>query len=183
VPDELPQRTPAGPLTPPRGWTVLGGVLTPDPSVDGWLARRQEAAAVCRTGDCRRRCFIDLRRLHRRGWGGVSVDEYFRVLRCARPDGCSLELVQDLKTGRLPLRLVAAQPLAKLRASCRRCPWTRTADAQAWLEQLQARGLGDRDTDPRDLPAKLGPCKGCGARDWRVEVLWPDGVKRWGEGA
>jgi len=93
---------PATPKPPPPGWRLFGRQLVPDPTVGGYLARRQEFRGSCHRRDCRRRYDIDFDGLIRHGYAGFPVRELQALLACRMPGGCSLQFHE--KPVGLPLR-------------------------------------------------------------------------------
>lgn len=158
----------------PAGWVTLGGVLTPDPTVTGHIARGQEVKGVCYQGDCRRRCELDLARLARQGFGAMAVRTATALMRCHNLTGCGLDFHEDRRTG-LPLRALVGRAHVKVRIRCGGCGFSRTAPPESVIARL---------SKPEPMPGNLyiseiagrikGACGQCKKRAWTVDILWPD---------
>jgi hypothetical protein len=86
----------------PRGWHAVDGILQPDRTVGGYLARHEAVKGRCHLRDCRRTCEIDIERLASRGFARMPIDALKRLMRCARMEGCALDF-QDEASGGLPI--------------------------------------------------------------------------------
>ena len=163
------------PYSPPPGWTIANGILTPDRSVRGYLARDQDVKGRCAQRDCRRTCHVDHARLHEQGLGALKIDQVKRLLRCARLDTCALEFHEDLTAESLKLGDLTRRPAVSLRILCRGCGASRAVSPRAMIAKLTSTGKGDGATETRDIARLLtAPCKACGKVTWAVDVLWPD---------
>lgn len=163
------------PYSPPPGWTIAGGVLTPDRTVRGYLAREQDVKGRCAQRDCRRTCHVDHARLHEQGLGALKIQQVKHLLRCARLDTCALEFYEDLNAESLKLRNLTGRAAVSLRILCKGCGASRTVSPKAMVARLKGAGKGDETTETRDIPALLSAsCKACGKVTWAVDVLWPD---------
>jgi hypothetical protein len=168
---------PATPKPPPPGWRLFGRQLVPDPTVGGYLARRQEFRGSCHRRDCRRRYDIDFDGLIRHGYAGFPVRELQALLACRMPGGCSLQFHE--KPVGLPLRAFYVHDGVTVLLRCEACRWEKEVAPARLAAQLKAQGLGDDGTPHTDIAAKLTkPCK-CGKTQWACEVLWPPEVLRW----
>jgi hypothetical protein len=163
------------PYNPPPGWTIASGVLTPDRTVRGYLAREQDVKGRCYQRDCRRTCHVDHARFHEQGLGALKIEQVKQLLRCARLDTCALEFREDLNAESLKLRNLTSRPAVSLRILCRGCGAIRSVSPAAMIARLKAQGKGDETTETRDLAGLLSAsCKVCGKVTWAVDVLWPD---------
>lgn len=163
------------PYNPPPGWTIASGVLTPDRTVRGYLAREQDVKGRCYQRDCRRTCHVDHARLHEQGLGALKIQQVKQLLRCARLDTCALEFHEDLNAESLKLRNLTGRAAVSLRILCQGCGASRTVSPKAMVARLKSEGKGDETTETRDLAGLLSaPCKACGKVTWAVDVLWPN---------
>jgi hypothetical protein len=158
---------------PPRGWLALDGLLTPDPTIAGYRARLQEVRGVCSQGDCRRRCTLDLDRLIRRGFGALAVTQAQQLYRCHNLSGCGLEWSEDRRVG-LPVSALFGRAGVRIRFRCSGCGSFRVALPEAVAKRM--RGDDPQAAEPLVSDIAGGakqPCRQCGKRAWRVDVLWP----------
>jgi hypothetical protein len=159
---------------PPPGWTAASGLLEPDPTVAGHLARMQELKGVCSRRDCRRRCHVDLERLAARGFGAIAVSAVQGLLRCHSLTGCGLEFHADPRTG-LPLRALAGRSHVRIRIKCGACGFFRVILPETLIARLSAEAPMPDGLYISDIAGRIrGPCRQCRKTAWRVEVLWPD---------
>ena len=167
---------------PPAGWIALDGLLQPDPTVAGYLARMQEIRGVCGQRDCRRKCEVDLERLARRGFGALPVSAAQQMLKCQNLTGCGLDFHEDRRGG-LPLRALFGRSHVHIRIKCDGCGFFRVATPEALWRRIT------KDKDPTygllvtEVAAQIkGPCSQCKKTNWRVDVLWPnrdsEGIRR-----
>ncbi len=157
----------------PAGWVAQDGLLTPDVSISGYLARGQEVKGVCDQRDCRRRCQIDLPRLAARGFGALPLTTVQGFLRCHSLAGCGLDFHEDPKAG-LPLRALLGRSHVKIRIKCAGCGFFRVTRVEGLIAKLSAtRPMAD-SLMTSEVPSQItGPCKTCKKSAWRVDVLWP----------
>ena len=165
----------ASPHSLPFGWHALDGLLQPDRSVAGYLARRQEVTGRCHLRDCRRTCRIDSERLTAQGFGRLPIEAIKRWMRCARMEGCALDFHEE-GAGGLPITALLGHAHVSIRFQCTRCKFYRTALPDQILAKLKAKGgaAGDDATVEKLASLATEPCKNCGKTAWRVDVLWPD---------
>ncbi len=147
----------------------------------------QELEGVCIQRDCRRRCHVDLERWAARGFAAVRIDYLKRQLKCARMDGCALDFHARPAEPLLPLRALIGRPRVQIRIRCQGCKFFRSLTVEALIVRLKEQKTGSEDTNVTEVVGAVrGPCKACGKRAWRVDVLWPDprseGVRRPGGG-
>jgi len=122
----------------PDGWFALDGLLQPDPSIAGYLARGQEVKGVCHQRDCRRRCDIDLTRLAARGFGSLPVTVAQSMMKCHSLSGCALEFHDDRRAS-LPVRALFGRSHVRIRIKCAGCGFFRAATAEGLLAKLLRR--------------------------------------------
>ncbi len=163
------------PNAPPDGWLALDGLLVPSATVAGYAARGDEVKGRCHLRDCRRTCHIDMPRLVEAGFGRLPVEAMKRWLRCSRPEGCALDWFEERPTG-FRLRWLLGRPHVTIRFTCNACKFNRSTLPDRVLERVRAKGPGAADDATVETLGKLpmAPCKNCGKRNWRVDVLWPD---------
>ena len=159
---------------PPPGWHVSGGLLQPDMTVAGHLARMEEVKGVCHTRDCRRRCEVDLKRLCDRGFGALEIGEAKRFLKCLRFDGCALDFHSSRRAS-LPLGALVGRSHVRVRVRCESCRFHRVTTPEAMIAKLTKDGVHGSDVLVSAVPSHVkGPCGQCGKTVWRADVLWPD---------
>ena len=157
---------------PPKGWLAQDGLLHPDPTVAGYLARGQEIKGVCHLRDCRRRCHIDVERLARRGFGALMLTAAESFLKCQNLTGCALEFHAEPKTS-LILRSVSGRSNVKIRIRCAGCSFFRVSAPEKVIAKLSVeKPLPDGFLVSEIAGRVRGPCKQCKASAWRVDVLW-----------
>jgi hypothetical protein len=159
---------------PPPGWRAVSGLLEPDPTVAGYLARMQDVKGVCGKRDCRRRCEVDLEWLARAGFGALPVATVEGLLRCHNLAGCGLAFHSDNRAG-LPVRSLVGRSHVRLRIKCAACGFFRIALPEAVIAKLSAKGPMPDGFPISDIAGSIkGPCRQCKKTAWRVEVIWPD---------
>jgi hypothetical protein len=158
---------------PPVGWVAFDGLLQPDPTVSGYLARMQEVKGVCHQGDCRRRCDLDLKRLAARGFGALPVSTAQRFLKCQSLTGCGLDFHEDRRTG-IPLRALVGRSHVRLRIKCAGCGFFRVALPESIVAKLSVPNPMPDGLYVSEVAARIkGPCGQCKRTAWRVDVMWP----------
>ncbi|MBV8684984.1 MAG: hypothetical protein JO111_19085 [Caulobacteraceae bacterium] len=163
---------------PPAGWIVCEGLLQPDPTVAGYRARLQAVRGTCGQRDCRRRCEVDLDRLVARGLGALPVSAVQRLLKCNNLAGCGLEFPEDRRCG-LPLRALFGRSHVRIRVKCAGCGFFRAATPEALWRRVAAGEASDEGLLVSDVPGRIkGPCRQCGKKVWRVDILWPERARR-----
>jgi hypothetical protein len=159
---------------PPPGWTAVTGLLEPDPTVAGYLARMQDVKGVCSKRDCRRRCEVDLERLARAGFGALPVATVESLLRCHSLAGCGLAFHSDNRAG-LPLRALVGRSHVRLRIKCAGCGFFRVALPEGLIAKLTAAKRMTDGFQVSEIAGSIkGPCRTCKKTAWRVDVIWPD---------
>jgi hypothetical protein len=161
------------PNAPPEGWLALDGLLVRDATVNGYAARGDEVKGRCHQRDCRRTCQIDMARLVESGFGRLPVEAIKRWLRCSRPEGCALDFQEERPVG-LRLKWLLGRAHVTVRFTCQACKFHRDALPDRVFAKIQAKGPGAADDATVEGLGKLPmePCKNCGKRVWRIEVLW-----------
>ncbi len=162
----------------PAGWLACNGLLQPDTSVAGYLARGQEVTGVCGQRDCKRRCTVDLERLARRGFGALPLDQVKRFLRCQNLTGCGLDFREDHRAG-LPLKALFGVSHVRIRVKCGGCGFFRVATPEALWRKVVTDKPDDSPLTSEVAGRVKGPCKQCRKRDWQVDVLWPSANSEW----
>ncbi len=159
----------------PPGWLAQDGLLQPDRSIAGYLARGQEVSGRCHLRDCRRTCLIDTARLTAQGFGRLPIEAVKRWMRCARMEGCALDFHEETSGG-LPIDSLRGRARVAIRFKCTACGFHRTALPDQILAKLRAMGgTASHDATVQKVAGLAKePCKSCGKTDWRVDVLWPD---------
>jgi len=159
---------------PPAGWLAFNGLLEPNPTIAGYLARGQEVRGVCHQRDCRRRCELDLARLAAKGFGSLPVSVAEGLMKCHGLTGCALEFHTDRRAS-LPVRALFGRAHVKIRIRCNGCGFFRTATPEGLFAKLSAERAASDGLLISEVAAKIkGPCKQCRKSAWRVDVLWPD---------
>lgn len=159
---------------PPEGWTAFNGVLRPDRTVDGYVARLQEVRGHCYFRECKRSCRFELQRMQAAGWGRIDIGLIQKFYRCQRPDGCGLEYSEEPRTGSLPLRALLGRSHVSAKIACESCKFFRRVSIEGLIKKLRAEGVGDEATSFTEVaPLIKGACK-CGRKSWKVEILWPN---------
>ena len=157
---------------PPRGWHAFDGLLQPDLTVAGHLARGQEVKGICHLRDCRRRCHVDLERLAQRGFGALPVETAQRFLKCQNLAGCALEFHADPKAS-LPLRSLTGRSNVKIRIKCAGCGFLRVSAPETLITRLSAETPMPDGLLISEIAGRVrGPCRQCKKTSWRVDVLW-----------
>ncbi len=167
-----------GPSTrPPAGWVIAhGGVLSPDLTVAGYLARGREVRGNCYQRDCRRHCHLDFARLAQRGLGGVWVHELKPLFKCSRMDGCALEFHEQYGV-ELTLSMLAGRDYVHLRIACAKCRRAKLVKPAVVIARLVAEGTGGHDTPLEKLAGTIrGACPACHAKQWDVTAYWLTGA-------
>ena len=158
----------------PAGWVVLDGLLQPDMSVAGHLARGDEVKGYCDQKDCRRRCSVDLARLTARGFGQLPVARVQQLMRCNTLAGCGLDFRLDQNAG-LPLTSLLGRAHVRIRIKCEGCGFFRATSVEALIARLSAGRPTAETLMLSQVRGRItGPCKTCRKSAWRVDVLWPD---------
>jgi hypothetical protein len=166
--------------SPPKGWTVFNGVLTPDTTLAGYWARGREVRGICQTRDCRRSCHLDLERYVEKGLGRLALKDLLPLYRCQRLGGCAMQFKED-HGAVLSIGMLRRHPGVAVRFTCGKCRKTVIVPTEAAIGKLAAEGAGGPDTPVTELGRfAKAPCA-CGATSWTVEILWhdPDRVPAW----
>lgn len=165
-------------IPPPKGWRVFNGRLVPDPTLWGYLHRKQVVRGACYTRDCRRNYHLDFELLLRRGYAAVPMTEIQRLLLCHMPGGCSMTFQADKDGSGLPLSLLAANREVRILFRCGGCKWEKSVTPRQAIAQLTAAKTGTAATLHTDLITKITkPCPKCAATTWTCDVRWPTAPK------
>ena len=158
----------------PLGWRAVDGLLQPDPTIAGHLARGQEVKGVCHQRDCRRRCDLDLGRLEARGFGSLPVAAAQGLMRCHSLAGCALEFHVEPKST-LRLGDLLGRSHVRVRIKCGGCGFFRVAPPEAVIAKLTVGDTRGGAVAIGEIAGTIrGPCRRCGKSAWVVDVLWPD---------
>lgn len=170
---------PSSPKPPPPGWRLFNRQLVPDPTIGGFVARRQEVRGACYRRDCRRRWEADFDGLIRHGYAGFPMPELQGLLRCRSPGGCALQFHESPQGAGLPLRVLAGFEGVVVRVRCGACQWQTEVPPARMAARLKRQGLGGEATPHTEIAAKLGRACKCGKTQWSCEVLWPAEAVQW----
>jgi hypothetical protein len=158
----------------PPGWTAASGLLEPDPSIAGHLARGEEVKGFCDQKDCRRRCHVDLERMVARGFGVLPVAQAKKFMQCGVITGCGLDFHVD-RTAGLRLSALLGRAHVRIRIKCQGCGFFRAAKVESIIAKLSTGTVRGGDLLTTDIRSRIsGPCKTCRKSSWRVDVLWPN---------
>lgn len=158
----------------PPGWTAASGLLEPDPSIAGFLARGEEVKGFCDQRDCRRRCHVDLERMVRRGFGALPVAQAKSFMRCNQLTGCGLDFHAD-RTAGLPLSTLLGRAHVRIRIKCDGCGFFRAARVETLIKRFTTDRLRGDTVLTSEVRSKItGPCRTCRTSSWRVDILWPN---------
>ncbi|WP_421932939.1 hypothetical protein [Phenylobacterium sp.] len=161
-------------IPPPKGWRVFNGELVPDPTLWGYMHRRQMVRGACYTRDCRRNYNLDVELLLRRGYAHVSMKEIQRQLLCHMPGGCRMTFRDEKEGSGLPLSVLAANREVRILFRCGGCRWEKSVTPAQAIAQLVAAKTGTSSTLHTELTSKTTkPCPKCAAANWTCEVRWP----------
>ncbi len=178
-----PRRHPtlnADPHKPPVGWLIASGILQVDRTVRGYYLRQQAVNGRCHTRDCRRTCWVDVRRLQADGLGALRMDQVKSLFKCQRLDGCGMVFHDELKAESLKLESLCGRRAVTIQLRCRGCKNELKVAPEHLIARLKAEAKGGGDTEVRDLANLMtGACKTCGKTAWAVDVAWPD-PETWG---
>ena len=164
---------------PPPGWRLFNRELVPDPTIGGFLARRQEIRGACYRRDCRRRWEADFDGLVRHGYAGFPMSELQGLLRCRTPGGCSLQFHESPEGAALTLGAVSEFTCVVVVVRFETCQWRTEVQPARMAARLERQGLGGDATTHTEIAGKLSrPCK-CGKTRWACEVLWPVEAIQW----
>ena len=165
-------------IPPPKGWRVFNGQLIPDPTLWGYMHRKQVVRGACYTRECRRNYYLDLEVLLRRGYAYVQMKEIQRLLLCHMPGGCSMTFRDEKEGSGLPLSVLAANRDVRILFRCGGCKWEKLVTPRQAIAQLTAAKTGTSSTLHTDLITKITkPCPKCAATNWTCDVRWPQAPK------
>ena len=122
----------------PAGYTAVTGLLEPDTTVGGALARGEEIKGFCGQRGCTRRCTIDLQRLVAKGFGSMQLSFVRDLWRCHSLTGCGFDLRTEQSTG-IFLRELIGRSHVRVRVKCAKCGFFRSYLVEKLLAQLSAR--------------------------------------------
>ena len=165
-------------IPPPKGWRVFNGKLVADPTLWGYLNRKQVVRGACYTRDCRRNYYLDFELLLRRGYASVQMREIQRLLLCHMPGGCSMTFRDERDGSGLPLSVLASNRDVRILFRCGGCKWEKQVTPGRAIQQLVVARTGTASTLHTDLLTKISkPCLKCGASNWSCDVRWPTAPK------
>ncbi len=118
-------------IPPPKGWRVFNGQLILDPTLWGYMHRKQVVRGSCYTRECRRNYYLDLEVLLRRGYAYVQMKEIQRLLLCHMPGGCSMTFRYEKEGSGLPLSVLAATAMS----AC--CSAAAAANGRNWSRRAR----------------------------------------------
>lgn len=158
------------------GWTVghTGRQLVEVKTVLGFHQRGQGLLLRCSHSDCRRRIDVDIRAAVEAGLGDKPIAFLLEHLRCAHWGGCQLAESSQVYPQGVPLVGFLDQPDVLIAIVCQDCPHRLLLPPRAVILKLKASGRGDGSTGVKQLGDLVrGPCRRCGSRQFRSEVVWP----------
>ena len=160
-----------------KGWTVLGGVVSPGDRVADYAAREQGVLGVCRGRGCSRRLELEARSLGAIGLGLLSMTAVKKMWQCQRPDGCRIDYRDTAAEAPLRLAHFVGRANVRLRLRCGSppCKFARIWRVEEMIAALRKRGQGGEATAVDKLGGMMtSPCPLCKKATWTAEVLWID---------
>ncbi|PWG03490.1 hypothetical protein [Sphingosinicella humi] len=143
-------------------------------TVLGFYQRGQEMLLKCGRRDCHRRVEIDFRAAVQAGRGDQPPQHLIQALRCGHWDGCKLEEVSAIYPKGVPLVAYLNDKDVLIAIACEQCPARVLLPPRAIIERLKQARRGDGSTGILELGRRIrGPCRRCGGREFRSEVLPP----------
>lgn len=143
-------------------------------SIDTVLGSHQRGEVLlfrCKMDECRRRVEPNLRRAIEAGLGDRTCRELGEKLQCRHWRGCRLDLEARTYSRGVPLVGYVTQDML-IAIGCAKCRRRSLLPATEVIRRLKAAGTGGGHTGVLELHQKVrGPCRKCGGRTFKVELI------------